>query len=447
MLFLFLAFLLVFAPLFFGGNRPLPLLVLELAGLAGLAVLAWARGTTTVTGLPAPLSWAIGILLVAPLLQLVPLPASWWAALPGHGPYGQALEFAGTEAARAMRPLSVHPRATEYSWLVLIPCLAAFLLTRAQPRSRVRKLAMLFVAVAMVEATLGISQLGVSSGSWLHFGHPAGMASGTYVNKNHFAALMAMALPMAVALWGLEAMPPHGREELKHHPRHADRKLAMHILLSMLVLLLLVALLFTRSRGGIGSGLLAFALATLALVWRTGSRAARTAFTLVGAAALGFAAYIGLTPVLERFAPDQLSLGYDGRLAIAAASLRAGMDFLPFGSGLGTFADVFRRYQVEGLSGYIDHAHNDYAELFLELGVAGLAVMALLAVAYVMRWALIMRARSSRSLAYLQVAAGLGMLAMIAHAFVDFNFHIPANALYFSFLAGIFFFTPGEDRA
>jgi hypothetical protein len=45
------------------------------------------------------------------------------------------------------------------------------------------------------------------------------------------------------------------------------------------------------------------------------------------------------------------------------------------------------------------------------------------------------------------VAAGLGMLAMIVHAGFDFNFHIPANAIYFSFLAGVFFFTPAEDRA
>ena len=41
---------------------------------------------------------------------------------------------------------------------------------------------------------------------------------------------------------------------------------------------------------------------------------------------------------------------------------------------------------------------------------------------------------------------GLGMLAMIIHAASDFNFHIPANAIYFSFLAGIFFFTQAADR-
>jgi O-antigen ligase len=109
---------------------------------------------------------------------------------------------------------------------------------------------------------------------------------------------------------------------------------------------------------------------------------------------------------------------------------------------MGTFADVFRRYQSEGLTGFVDHAHNDYAEAFLELGVAGVAVIALFAIAYVARWGAIAGRRLSRTLGYLQVSAGFAMLALAAHGAFDFNFHIPANALGFAFLAGIFFHDP-----
>jgi len=79
--------------------------------------------------------------------------------------------------------------------------------------------------------------------------------------------------------------------------------------------------------------------------------------------------------------------------------------------------------------------------------VAGLAVIVLLAVAYAMRWRSVMRNKRSRRTRFLQIAAGLGMLALAIHGLFDFNFHIPANAIYFSLLAGIFFFTPAEDRA
>lgn len=446
--FFLLGFLLVFAPVVLGGNRPLPLLALELAALAGLAALAWQRlaGASGST-LPAPLRWGVGILVAAPLLQLVPLPASWWAQLPGHAPYAAALQFAGEAAASAMRPLSIHPRATEYSWLVLLPCLAAFLIAHAQPRSRVRTLVVIFVAVAVCESLLGIVQLGAPAGSGLLLGgtEVGGISKGTYVNRNHFAALMAMALPSALVLWFLEtrtSVDAHG-EVLRIHPRHRDRRLAMQILLSLPVVFLVVALLFSRSRGGIGAGLLALSLACLALLPRARSVWAKFGFGLIGAGAVAFAAYIGLTPVLERFAPDTLSLGYEDRARLAAASIRASLDFLPFGSGLGTFADVFRRYQLEAIPGFVDHAHNDYAELLLELGVAGVAVAVLLAAAYAMRWMELARVWRERSLGYLQVAAGLGMLAMMVHGLVDFNFHIPANAIYFSFLAGVFFHQEG----
>ena len=446
LLFPLAGFLLVFAPLILGGNRPLPLLILEVAGVAGLATLAW-QGTALarLRSLPTTLLLGAALLVLVPLLQLVPLPAGLWALLPGHAPYVEALQFASDFASDAMRPASIHPRATEYSWLVLIPCLAAFVLALGLTRPGVRKLVMLFVAVAACESLLGILQLGAAAGSPLFFENThgvGGISTGTYVNRNHFAALMAMALPSALVLWHLETRASRSRngEEMLPRTLHADRRLAMRIALSLPVLFILVAMLFSASRGGIGSGLLAFSLASLALITRSNSPFSRGGFGMIGVGAIVFAAYIGLTPVLERFAPDNLSLGYQGRAQLAAASVRAGMDFLPFGSGLGTFADVFRRYQLDVLPGVVEYAHNDYAQLFLELGVAGVAVVALLGAAYAMRWMELAGAWRERSLGHLQMAAGLGMLAMIVHGMVDFNFHIPANAVYFSFLAGVFFF-------
>jgi O-antigen ligase len=431
------AFLIAFAPLLRGGNRPLPLLVLEAAGLLGLAALAWTpRQDGARARIPSAVAWGVGILLAVPLAQLVPLPAEWWAHLPGHEPYVRALELAGAAAGAAARPLTLH---------ALIPCIALFFMVRRLERRRVRRLARVFLVVASCEAVLGILQVGAPPGSFLTLGNAfgGGASTGTYVNKNHFAALMAMALPMALALWATEMLPVVNDrgESLREHPRNADARLAMRILFSVLVVILLLALLFSRSRAGIGAGLAAFALASLAMVWNAGSLKAKAVLIAVALLAAMLGAYIGLTPVLERFAPDTFSLGYEGRAQLSLVTLRAGLDFLPFGSGLGTFADVFPRYQAERLVGFIDHAHNDYAEAFLELGVAGVAVVVLFAAAYLLRWRELARGRLSRSLGFLQIAAGLGMLAMIVHGMFDFNFHIPANAICFSFLAGVFFYT------
>jgi len=444
-------FLIVFAPLVRGGNRPLPLMALEVAGLVALAFIAMSSARARLRNVPAILWWGVGILIVTALAQLAPLPWAWWVALPGHEAYAQALEVAGGVPTEGAHALSMNPRATEYAALAMIPCLAIFVLVQQLDRVRLRRLVLVFVLVAVAEASLGIMQLGAPAASLLHLGNPYGVgaATGTYVNRNHFAALMAMTLPMLMALWAAEVLPPLGSkgEVLRDHPRNRDVKLARRLLLSAFVLAVVLALLFTRSRAGIGCGLAVMAAASLSLVWNAGSIHARVILAVIAAVALLLGAYIGLTPVLERFTAEEISLGYEGRVRLASATLTAALDFLPFGSGLGTFADVFSRYQLESFPGYIDHAHNDYAEVFLELGVAGVAAVALLLAAYAMRWRTLLRGRLSRSLGYLQVGAGLGMLALIVHAAFDFNFHIPANALFFSFLAGVFFFIPAEDRA
>jgi O-antigen ligase len=364
--------------------------------------------------------------------------------LPGHAAYATVLVAA--DAAGGWRAISIDPRATEFAWLALIPCVAIFLAVQELSRREVRTLSLVFVWVAVCEAVLGILQMGAGNDSILQLGNPYGVgaATGTYVNKNHFAGLMAMALPVAAAFWAVEALPPRDRhgQLLREHPRHADKKLARRILWSLLMVLMLAALLFTRSRAGIGFGFAAFGAASLGLAWNGGGWRMRLLLGAVAAVALLLAAYVGLTPILDRFAPEELSLSYEGRLRIAFGAVRGALDFLPFGSGLGTFADVYRRYQSEGLAGFVDHAHNDYAEAFLELGVAGIAVVALLAVGALVRASELAAGRLSRSLGFLQVAAGLGALALAAHGGFDFNFHIPANAIAFSFLAGVYFCRP-----
>lgn len=436
------AAMLAFAPLWRGGNRPAPLLALELLSLAALAALAL-RGSPRAAflALPRALRWGLAILATAPLVQLVPVPFAAWSALPGHEPYARALEVA---QAAGWRAITLHPRATEFSWLAMLPALAMVLVVPQLAARQVRALLLVFAGIALLEAALGIVQAGSPRSSWVHFGSPlAGNgASGTYVNRNHLAGLLAMALPILVAIWAAESLP--GRDArgdpLREHPRHADRRLARRIVFSLAVMVTLAALLFTRSRAGIGCGLAAFGVAGIALAWGGASARLRWLLGSVAAAALALAAYAGLTPVLDRFTAGEIALGYEGRARIALATLRAALDFMPLGSGLGTFADVFPRYQGAGPVGYMEFAHNDYAQLLLELGVAGALAMALLAFAYLARWRAIARGEGSHRLGLAQVGAGIGLAALAVHGLFDFNLHIPANALYSGFLAGVFFY-------
>ena len=86
--------MLIFAPLIMGGNRPLPLLILELAATALLCLLLFRPSFEK--HLSRPLLIALGILVALPLLQLLPLPEFVWNWLPGRDFYAAATSAVGS---------------------------------------------------------------------------------------------------------------------------------------------------------------------------------------------------------------------------------------------------------------------------------------------------------------------------------------------------------------
>ena len=111
--------------------------------------------------------------------------------------------------------------------------------------------------------------------------------------------------------------------------------------------------------------------------------------------------------------------------------------FFPLGSGPGTFQSVFLAFQPPSLQKFINHAHNDYLELFFETGIFGILLIALLVITYIYGW-FNLRSNQWGRFQFIQVATGISLLLMSLHGFTDFNFHTPANVIFFAFLSGIF---------
>ena len=109
-----------------------------------------------------------------------------------------------------------------------------------------------------------------------------------------------------------------------------------------------------------------------------------------------------------------------------------------FGSGAGTYRWTFPAYKDERFSiGYYEHAHNDYIELLTDQGaVGGGLALGAIASAYVTILAGL-RSRHRPALRGALVGSTIGTLALMIHGLVDFNFQIPANAVYFFVLLGL----------
>ena len=455
-----LIFMLVFAPLFRGGNRPLPLMLLELCALGLVVYVAWRPDFKT--HLSRPLLVVLGALFLFPLLQFIPLPPWIWIHLPGREFYAQALgELRGDalvhgDTLEGWRAASLIPYQTQYAWLALLPPVTVFVVAAGLSTQRLWTLLMLFIGVSTCQAVLGLIQYGDGPDSLFRLGNFAmgGNASGTYVNRNHLAGLLEMALPVTLALLAATV----GRADQAYHPQRRQRSLRRRVaewvssvqinsaaLYSAAAIAILLGLILTRSRAGVALAMLAILLCTVLFSRRLGGR---NAYGLIGtftAIGIGLALEIGLVPVLDRFAAkDPLE---DSRLTIYSSVLQAIGQFFPVGSGSGTFADVYRRFQPADISGFVNRAHNDYLEWMLEGGLITAGLLLVLFVFYLRQWSKVWTFAIWTPFRFAQVGAGIALLLMLLHSIVDFNLHIPANAVYFAFLAALFFHRYEEATA
>ncbi len=105
------------------------------------------------------------------------------------------------------------------------------------------------------------------------------------------------------------------------------------------------------------------------------------------------------------------------------------------GTGLGTFASVYRSYRTEDIRPGVTKAHNDYLEMFLELGIpAG----ALLILPIVLLAGFCLHGVWVRRRNYEYPALGFAVCVLVgAHSLVDFSMQIPAVAATFALLLGM----------
>lgn len=251
-----------------------------------------------------------------------------------------------------------------------------------------------------------------------------GTPFGPFVNRNHFAGLMGMLIPLGLGL----AITMREKEK--------------KILFGFMSVIMAVSLFFSLSRGGITSffaGLFLFAL--LILQRDRGSRKT----WIIGfflAVVLSYVIYLGIDPVIERFYKTDVS--GEQRLVVWSATWNAVKDFWLTGSGLGSFINIFPLYSPPDISSVYDHAHNDYLELFLETGLVGAVLLLTFAALMIYN---IIKTRLRDRMGILRAAALSSAFTMMLHSIFDFNLHILSNMLMFASVLGMVAGLSGREDA
>lgn len=388
--------------------------------LAGLGIIAWAAATGDE---PLPKSaQALMLILIAAfvivVLQLIPLPASLWA----HGLRMRIAEgYSLLGRPVPSLPLSLTPYASLSTLLAIIPPLAVFCAILRLGAFRASWLAAALLAGAVAGITLGALQVvapGAASPWYLYHETNRGVAVGFFANANHMADLLVCGLPFIAAL------AAGGRS------RNIQRYSALLIILAGAALLLVVGIALNGSLAGYT--LAVPAIAASILIVAPAQRSVRLPVAIIaGLALVAAVAAMASTSIGSSRIGQEASGSVESRQEILKTTGRAIRDTMPFGSGLGSFVKVYPLYESADhvTPEYVVHAHNDYAELALELGLAGVLLIGV----FLAWWTAAVRAgwRTGGGGPYAR-AASITSAVILVHSVVDFPLRTAAISATFA---------------
>jgi len=246
-----------------------------------------------------------------------------------------------------------------------------------------------------------------------------GIPFGPYVNRNHFAGLMELLIPLALVPLVLGKVR---RERL--------------LVVCLFAVIPIAAVFLSASRGGIISLCLQFSLLLYLLVRRRGLGGHLLAVTGVLLAAIWIVMWLGVGRILQRFSSLQsLEVTEGKRAAMRRGAWRIFLDHPLAGTGLGTLQIVYPPYETLYDGKIVNHAHNDYLEAFAETGLLGGLCCAWFLAVLLRKFISRFRQIDFSFAGALPLSGIVACAGFLVHALVDFNFHIPSNLWLFLLMA------------
>jgi O-antigen ligase len=369
--------------------------------------------------------WLFGLYAAYLLVYLIPVPASIGTMILG------ASEIPNS----AMRAIHPHPEQGLRAALDWISAFSVFYTVTMFPDSRmqIRRIVYVILAVAGFEAVYGIVEFASGHQHIFNYAKIAYLesATGTFVNRNHFANYLAMALCLSIGvilfLWSRSDRSRSGKKA----------PIEMALLVAFFAIFLGAALLLSRSR----AGLLCAAISLVGFgVYSIQNRKSIYFLFVAGLLILGigFSFWIGKNPNPDRFLDLSAQMqSADARPAVWKRSAALWLDAPVIGRGASTFADAFETSANGSISARYRHAHNDYLETLVETGLAGFLLLFGGIAATLWSTILCIQSRKSRFARFYSQAMVAAAAAFLLHSFVDFSMQIPANRLLFFTILGL----------
>jgi len=322
----------------------------------------------------------------------------------------------------------------------------------ARERKLVAPLLAIFLCFAVAEALFGLAMRnGPSTGIGTKV-YYLGSATGTFINRGHFAVFLTLGIAACSALAG--AQFPLLPEEVERHSRRSRRssqppgvleasgnRVPKLVLLGFFAAILGVGIVASQSRGPLVA-LVVCALALGVWAWRARNEnfylyfgVGFPLFTFV-VAGLGF----GVRGAFGRFA-GLLAGGGDVSVASRAQfwrdGLHAWLDAPVFGAGFGAWRLAYGvRESVPHLYD-VKHAHSELIEWMVEAGIVGTAGLLIAVAAWFWGVRRGLRALEHDARSASVIGCALGVMVAIIVSISDFPMRAPGSALAVALFAGL----------
>lgn len=450
---------LLYIPLGFGGNRIWSLALAQF-GLFGIGV------TLSITALFSSslrrqyqqlpwimlCIWAAWILWVG--FQSMPLPAETIRSLSPVALHmsESAHQIIGTES--PTHTLSIAPSVTRDHLIESTAYLVIFVLVFVLAGTRKSQLFLVYCLLVsgLMQAVYGglMTLSGIELGLLGKKQHYVGSATGTFVNRNHFAAYLAIIACLPAGMLLARVNKPIA-ETLRIRARHTAQALFSVAMLQRAALtILVIGLILSRSRMGNFSF---FAVLFLiggyyAVRYAGNTNRNRTLFLLASMFVIDLlivSQWFGIDELLARF--SETALRSESRIVVFSDLVPMLRDWWLVGSGLGTFYLIYPFYRSESLAFYNEHAHNDYAQFLIETGAIGFCLVGLMVALTVVRLLKIISNRRDPHVRGIALGIILAFFFLALHSLTDFNLQIPGIALTVVALMGLAWrLTPQRSR-
>jgi hypothetical protein len=364
--------------------------------------------------------------------------------LPGTTASTLAESEARAATTEIRHPLSINPSQTQLG-LIFVLALGIFLLglARGLDGYALRNFAPGLVVLGVLMSIIAIVQKALWNGKvygfWVTI-NPDTTAFGPFVNRNHFAGWMLLALPVAIGLFasqiakGMRGVKPGWRQKLLWFATpDANRA----ILTGFSILVMGLALVMTLSRSGITCFMVALLVGAFQVMRRQATRNKRNwlvaYFVLVAVVSVGWA---GLDAIAARFAQVDSELG--GRVGAWNDAWRIHNLFPMYGTGFNTYGTATLFYQQHDVASHYVEAHSDYLQLLAEGGYL-VALPAVLLIGCFARqvYRRFEEGHDDRVGYWLRLGAVTGIVAIALQEIVEFSLQMPGNAALFVVLCAI----------